>query len=104
MKLIADEAPESELTRVSLDADVAEGLEIGLGDRITWDIQGVQLPGRTRHEINAEVIPEGDVDQGQKIEHPVIRTENGRGQRGDLDHVRGAGTIVRISGTEPWAD
>ena len=38
-----DEAPESEFTRISLDADIAEGLEIDLGNRITWDLQGVEL-------------------------------------------------------------
>jgi putative ABC transport system permease protein len=38
-----DAAPKSELTRISLDADIAEGLGIGIGDRITWDFQGVEL-------------------------------------------------------------
>jgi putative ABC transport system permease protein len=31
------------LTRISLEADIAEELNVGIGDRITWDIQGVPL-------------------------------------------------------------
>lgn len=29
---------------ISIEADVANELEVGLGDRIDWDIQGIQLP------------------------------------------------------------
>lgn len=39
-----DRAPASELTRISIDADIARSLEIGPGDKITWDFQGVELP------------------------------------------------------------
>ncbi len=41
-----DEADSGELPRISLDEDIAEGLEIGLGDRITWNVQGVDIETR----------------------------------------------------------
>lgn len=38
-----DELGIGSLPRISLDEDIALGLEIGLGDHITWDIQGVEV-------------------------------------------------------------
>ncbi len=38
-----DEESASDAPRISIDEDIAAGLNIGLGDRITWDIQGVEL-------------------------------------------------------------
>lgn len=38
-----DEESASDTPRISIDEDIAAGLNIGLGDRITWDIQGVEL-------------------------------------------------------------
>jgi len=37
-------AAESGIARVSLEADLAEGLGVEIGDRIVWDIQGVSVP------------------------------------------------------------
>lgn len=33
-----------DLPRVSLEEDVAESLRVGLGDTITWDVSGIQIP------------------------------------------------------------
>jgi putative ABC transport system permease protein len=33
-----------DLARVSLELDVAESLRVGLGDTITWDVSGVEIP------------------------------------------------------------
>ena len=38
-----DEKSASDAPRISIDEDIAAGLNIDLGDRITWDIQGVEL-------------------------------------------------------------
>lgn len=37
------DAPESDVARVSLEEDIARELQVGLGDRITWDVQGVEI-------------------------------------------------------------
>lgn len=34
---------ESALPRISLEADLADDLRVGIGDRITWDVQGVPI-------------------------------------------------------------
>jgi putative ABC transport system permease protein len=39
-------APKSDTGEVSFDKDVADELRIKLGDVITWDVQGVQIPSR----------------------------------------------------------
>lgn len=39
-----DEAEPTGVTRLSLEADVAESLRVGLGDTITWDVAGVSVP------------------------------------------------------------
>ena len=39
-------APKSDTGEVSFDKDVADELHIKLGDVITWDVQGVQIPSR----------------------------------------------------------
>lgn len=33
-----------DLARVSLEVDIAESLRVGLGDTITWDVSGVEVP------------------------------------------------------------
>jgi putative ABC transport system permease protein len=37
------DAPTDGLPRISVEADLAEELHIGIGDRITWDVQGVPI-------------------------------------------------------------
>jgi putative ABC transport system permease protein len=39
----ADEPPPGGVKRVSLEEDLAKDLGLGVGDRITWDIQGVRV-------------------------------------------------------------
>ena len=34
------------LPEVSLDAEIAKGLHVGIGDTITWNVQGVKVPSR----------------------------------------------------------
>lgn len=58
---------------ISMEADVANELEVGLGDRIEWDIQGIQLPSVItsirevdwrRMQTNFFVVfPEGSLDR-----------------------------------------
>ena len=36
-------SPTDQLPEVSLDAGIASGLLVGLGDTITWDVQGVRV-------------------------------------------------------------
>jgi len=36
--------PATQLPEVSLDADIAKGLHVTIGDTITWDVQGVKVP------------------------------------------------------------
>jgi putative ABC transport system permease protein len=38
-----DTEPNTELPRISIEEDLAADLHIGLGDRITWDVQGVEI-------------------------------------------------------------
>ncbi len=36
-------APASVVARISVEEDLADELDVGVGDRITWDVQGVQI-------------------------------------------------------------
>jgi putative ABC transport system permease protein len=38
-----EEAPASPFPRISIEEELASDLRVGLGDRITWDVQGVQI-------------------------------------------------------------
>ncbi|MEO5813717.1 MAG: FtsX-like permease family protein [Gemmatimonadaceae bacterium] len=47
-------SPADQLPQVSLDADIAKGLHVVIGDTITWDVQGVKVPSRVTslREVN----------------------------------------------------
>ncbi len=58
------------LPRISIEEDLARDLDVGLGDRITWDVQGVRIETRiasmrrvdwARFETNFFVVFEGGV-------------------------------------------
>jgi putative ABC transport system permease protein len=38
------EVDAGDLARVSLEVDIAESLRVGLGDTITWDVSGIEIP------------------------------------------------------------
>jgi putative ABC transport system permease protein len=38
-----NDAPVSDVARISIEEELAADLRVGLGDRITWDVQGVQI-------------------------------------------------------------
>ncbi|MGH7482009.1 MAG: ABC transporter permease [Longimicrobiales bacterium] len=41
-----DDAPATEIARVSVEADLADDLRIGIGDTLLWDVQGVEIASR----------------------------------------------------------
>lgn len=93
-----DESTSGGLPQISLDEDIAEGLGVGLGDRITWDVQGVEIETEitslrrinwARFEPNFFAVFEpGVLDQAPQTYVYLTRTTNAaQGARAQKDVV-----------------
>lgn len=81
---------DGELPRISMEADLATSLRVGIGDRITWDFAGVLLETRvtslrvvdwTRFETNFFVVFEpGDLEDAPQTAVMLARVEGERGR------------------------
>jgi putative ABC transport system permease protein len=79
------------VARVSLEADLAEELKVGLGDRITWDVSGV--------EIESEVASLRTVDWSRFQTNFFVVFEPGSLERAPTTWV----VLARVEGAEPRA-
>jgi len=82
-----DQAPkDSGLARISVEAEVARELGVGVGDDITWDVQGVKIPTRVtslrevnwgRFQTNFFVVFEpGVLDRAPQMEVTLTRVDS----------------------------
>jgi putative ABC transport system permease protein len=86
-------SPPDRLPEVSLDAGIADGLLVGIGDTITWDVQGVKVKTRvtserevnwTRFEPNFFVVTERRALEKAPKQFVI------------LADVRGEGAVARL--------
>jgi putative ABC transport system permease protein len=79
------------IARVSLEADLATELKVGLGDRITWDVSGV--------EIESEIVSLRRVDWSRFQTNFFVVFEPGSLEKAPASWV----VLARVDGEEPRA-